>query len=103
MSNIFANVQKYAGKWEVVGQPTKLDNEDLAAFQPIATIVKSTWGKSIRFTTKVGGYQQFIPCDTQVDLPIGTSVDITKILISILHKDGEKDIYRASIEETPRF
>ena len=38
MSNIFNGVIKYAGKWDVVGE-SKLDAQDLAELEPMATIV----------------------------------------------------------------
>lgn len=103
MSNIFSNVVKYAGKWEVVGEPAKLDNEDLAALEPMATVVKSTWGKSVCFITRNTRYQMFIPCDSNVDLPIGAKVPITDVRVVTLHKDGEKDIQRVQVEESARI
>lgn len=102
MSNIFAGVTKYAGKWEVV-KHEKLDAEDIAELEPTATIVKSTWGKSFVFVTKITHYQMFIPADTEVDLPIGSKVPITDIEIVILHKEGEKDIQRVRVVENPRL
>lgn len=100
MSNIFSNVVKYAGKWDVVGE-SKLDTQDLAELEPMATVVKSTWGKSFVFVTKVTHYQMFIPADSEVDLPIGSKVPITDIIVVELHKDGEKNIQRCRVEERP--
>jgi len=100
MSNIFSNVVKYAGKWDVVGE-SKLDAQDLAELEPMATVVKSTWGKSFVFVTKITHYQMFIPADSEVDLPIGSKVPITDIIVVELHKDGEKDIQRCRVEEKP--
>lgn len=102
MSNLFSGVQKYAGKWEVVST-SRLDDEDIAELEAMATIVKSTWGKSFVFVTKITHYQMFIPADTAVELPIGSKVPITDIEISILHKEGEKDIKRARIIERARI
>lgn len=99
MSNLFSGLVKYAGKWEVVGQPQKLDNEDLAELQPMATVTKSTWGKSFCFVTKVGNYQMFIPADGSVEVPIGSKVPIKDVEIITLHKDGEKDIQRVLYQE----
>lgn len=96
MSSIFAGVPKYAGKWEVVSQE-KLDAEDLAELEPTATIVKSTWGKSFVFVTKITHYQMFIPADEAVELPIGSKVPITDIEVVVLHKEGEKDIKRVRV------
>jgi hypothetical protein len=100
MSNIFSNVVKYAGKWDVVGE-SKLDAQDLAELEPMATVVKSTWGKSFVFVTKITHYQMFIPADSEVDLPIGSKVPITDIVVVELHKDGEKNIQRCRVEEKP--
>jgi hypothetical protein len=100
MSNIFSNVVKYAGKWDVVGE-SKLDAQDLAELEPMATVVKSTWGKSFVFVTKITHYQMFIPADSAVDLPIGSKVPITDIVVVELHKDGEKNIQRCRVEEKP--
>jgi hypothetical protein len=100
MSNIFNGVIKYAGKWDVVGE-SKLDAQDLAELEPMATVVKSTWGKSFVFVTKITHYQMFIPADSEVDLPIGSKVPITDIVVVELHKDGEKNIQRCRVEEKP--
>lgn len=100
MSNIFSNVVKYAGKWDVVGE-SKLDAQDLAELEPMATVVKSTWGKSFVFVTKITHYQMFIPADSEVELPIGSKVPITDIVVVELHKDGEKNIQRCRVEEKP--
>ena len=100
MSNIFNGVIKYAGKWDVVGE-SKLDAQDLAELEPMATVVKSTWGKSFVFVTKITHYQMFIPADSAVDLPIGSKVPITDIVVVELHKDGEKNIQRCRVEEKP--
>lgn len=102
MSNIFAAVPKYAGKWEVV-KVEKLDAEDIAELEAMATLVKSTWGKSFVFVTKITHYQMFIPADTEVDLPIGSKVPITDIEIAVLHKEGEKDIQRARVIERQKL
>ena len=100
MSNIFSNVVKYAGKWDVVGE-SKLDAQDLAELEPMATIVKSTWGKSFVFVTKITHYQMFIPADSEVTLPVGSKVPLTDIVVVELHKDGEKNIQRCRVEEKP--
>lgn len=100
MSNIFSNVVKYAGKWDVVGE-SKLDAQDLAELEPMATVVKSTWGKSFVFVTKITHYQMFIPADSEVDLPIGSKVPITDIIVVELHKEGERNIQRCRVEEKP--
>jgi hypothetical protein len=100
MSNIFNGVVKYAGKWDVVGE-SKLDAQDLAELEPMATVVKSTWGKSFVFVTKITHYQMFIPADSEVELPIGSKVPITDIIVVELHKDGEKNIQRCRVEEKP--
>ena len=102
MSNIFNSVIKYAGKWEVVKQE-KFDAEDIAELEAMATVVKSTWGKSFVFVTKITHYQMFIPLDPEVELPIGSKVPITDIIVVELHKDGEKNIQRCRVEEKPRL
>ena len=100
MSNIFSNVVKYAGKWDVVSE-SKLDAQDLAELEPMATVVKSTWGKSFVFVTKITHYQMFIPADSEVTLSVGSKVPLTDIVVVELHKDGEKNIQRCRVEEKP--
>ena len=101
MSNIFGSVKKYAGKWEVVSI-SKLDDEDFAELEATATIVKSTWGKSFVFVTKISHYQMFIPADDAVTLPIGSKVPLTDIEVVVLHKEGEKeDIQRVRVIDRP--
>lgn len=100
MSNIFAGVTKYAGKWEVV-KVEKLDAEDIAELESTAVIVKSTWGKSLEFTTKLQHYKMYIPAEPEVTLPIGSRVAITDIEIVALRKEGEKDIQRCRVIDRP--
>lgn len=104
MSNIFDNIKKYdLQKWETVGEPAKLDSEDLTILEPTALIVKSTWGKSVKFTTRVNKYCMFIPCDPSVDYPVGTEVPLTAIRVITLHREGSGDIQRIRIEAFTRF
>lgn len=97
MSNIFSSLTTYAGKWELKNE-VALDNEDKAMFSR-AKVVSSEFGKSVCFFLKAGG-QKYIPMSNQgVQLSIGDDVNLDKVSIQVLGKEGEEDILRAKISE----
>lgn len=95
MSNIFGNLTVYAGKWNLKTE-VSLDAEDKAMFSS-AKVVSSEYGKSVCFFLKSGG-QQYIPMSNQgVQLNVGDPVNLDKVSIQVLEKQGEEDILRAKI------
>ena len=97
MSNIFGNLTVYAGKWNLKSE-VSLDAEDKAMFSS-AKVVSSEYGKSVCFFLKSGG-QQYIPMSNQgVQLNVGDNVNLDKVNIQVLEKQGEQDILRAKITE----
>lgn len=96
MSNFFDSFKKYRGSWQEKAVD-RLDAEDLMALQPTCVVVKGTWGRSFKFTTRVGNYDMYIPADISVTLPVNTRVPIEKIAIVTICKDGEDDKYRARV------
>ena len=86
-----ANLKIYEGKWNKVGNVDTFDADDLNLLKPMAEVVKSTYGCSVRFELKAGG-KIFIPLSTDEDLEIGTQIDITMVEIIHLQKEGTSDI-----------
>lgn len=97
MSAIFNNLRVYRGKWEV-SETTALDEQDQALFTN-AKVVNSEYGKSVCFFMKQGG-TTYIPIsrDTEVNPELGDSVDLKKVEIQTLSRQGDEDIYRAVIK-----
>lgn len=58
-----------------------------------AVVVSSQYGNSIQFTMKTGAIT-YIPLEQSSNLTTGTIIDITKVKLLTLEKDGESDIYR---------
>lgn len=97
MSNFFKNIQVYAGKYSVKAEQ-KLDAEDIAMFSG-AKVVTSEYGKSVCFFLKSGG-QQYIPLSTMgLQKEPGESVDLEKVSLQVLERQGSQDILRAKINE----
>ena len=92
--NIFAGLQVYGGKWNVIGERT-FDAEEIAAVKK-AEVVASEYGNSVCFFMNGGG-QTYIPLSNQSSLSVGDSVDLTKAKILTLHRDGNADITRIDI------
>ena len=92
--NIFAGLQVYAGKWNVVG--TRSFNDEEKAMISRAEVVASEYGNSVCFFMKTGG-QTYIPLSNQSTLGIGDEVDLNKAKLLTLHRDGSADITRIDI------
>ena len=92
--NIFSGLQVYGGSWNVV---TERDfNDEEKALISRAEVVASEYGNSVCFFMKSGG-QSYIPLSRDSQLGVGDSVDVTKVKLLTLHRDGSEDITRVSI------
>ena len=92
--NIFAGLQVYAGKWNVVD--TRSFNDEEKAMISRAEVVASEYGNSVCFFMKTGG-QTYIPLSNQSTLGIGDEVDLNAAKLLTLHRDGSADITRIDI------
>ena len=92
--NIFAGLQVYAGKWNVVG--SREFNDEEKAMINRAEVVASEYGNSVCFFMKSGG-QTYIPLSNQSTLGIGDEVDLNAAKLLTLHRDGSADITRIDI------
>lgn len=92
--NIFAGLQVYAGKWNVVSS-REFNDEEKAAVKR-AEVVASEYGNSVCFFMHSGG-QTYIPLSNQSTLGIGDEVDLNKAKLLKLHRDGSNDITRIDI------
>ena len=92
--NIFAGLQVYAGKWNVVG--SREFNDEEKAMINRAEVVASEYGNSVCFFMHSGG-QTYIPLSNQSNLTPGDAVDINKAKLLTLHRDGSADITRIDI------
>jgi len=89
--NIFAGLQVYAGKWNVVD--SRSFNDEEKAMISRAEVVLSEYGNSVCFFM-VGGGQTYIPLSNQSTLTVGDTVDINSAKLLTLHRDGSADITR---------
>ena len=89
--NIFAGLQVYGGKWNVIGE-RGFEAEEIAAVKK-AEVVSSEYGNSVCFFMHSGG-QTYIPLSNQSTLGVGDEVDLSKAKILTLHRDGSDDITR---------
>ena len=92
--NIFAGLQVYAGKWNVVD--SRGFNAEEKAMITRAEVVPSEYGNSVCFFMKSGG-QTYIPLSNQSTLGIGDEVDLNAAKLLTLHRDGSADITRIDI------
>lgn len=97
MSNLFANLKKYQESWTLVSVDA-LDAEDLSLLHH-GEIVKSTYGTSVKLYLNQGGFF-YIPMDDRDETyTIGDIVDLNRLRIKTLRKEGEKDIQRVVFAE----
>ena len=92
--NIFAGLQVYAGKWNVVD--SRSFNDEEKAMINRAEVVASEYGNSVCFFMHSGG-PTYIPLSNQSSLTPGDTVDINKAKLLTLHRDGSEDITRIDI------
>lgn len=91
MSSVFLNLKKYEQNWTVVSLDS-LDAEDISLIN-YAEVVKSTYGSSLKFIVPDGSF--YIPIDNKDEhYHIGDRVDLTRVIVKTLRKDGENDIQR---------
>ena len=91
--NIFANLQVYAGKWEVKDSRS-FTKEEIEAVES-AVVVPSQYGNSVMFTMVSGG-QTYIPLASDSTKGVGEAVDLSTAKVLTLYKQGESDIVRVS-------
>ena len=94
--NIFSGLQVYGGSWNVVAEKTRGFNAEEMALISRAEVVPSEYGNSVCFFM-VGGGQTYIPLSRDSQLTAGDSVDVSKVKLLTLHRDGSEDITRVSI------
>jgi hypothetical protein len=94
MSNIFAGLRTYAGKWMEKSRRT-FSAEEINAVES-ASVVNSTYGLSVCFMMKTGG-QTFIPLSNTSSKGVGESVDLNSATLVTLGKQGEADIIRVEV------
>ena len=91
--NIFSALRVYAGKWQV--KDTKSLSKEEIDLVDRAEVVDSQYGRSVCFFMKSGG-QTYIPLDLNSSRAAGDAVDLSKVSIITLSRQGEADIYRVS-------
>lgn len=92
---IFASLKLYAAKWKVKGEQ-KLTQEEINATTK-AEVVPSQYGKSVCFML-VTGEQCYIPLDETSTIGVGETLDLNKIVIKTLEREGSDDIMRVYVE-----
>ena len=91
MSNIFASLRTYAGKWAEKSRRA-FSAEEVDAVSN-AVVVNSNYGLSVCFMMKSGG-QTFIPLSNTSSKGVGETVDLNAATLVTLEKQGEADIVR---------
>ena len=91
MSNIFASLRTYAGKWSEKSRRA-FSAEEINAVSN-AVVVNSNYGLSVCFMMKAGG-QTFIPLSSTSSKGVGETVDLNSASLITLEKEGEYDILR---------
>ena len=91
MSNIFANLRTYEGKWSEKSR-RGFTAEEINAVSS-AAVVNSNYGLSVCFMMKSGG-MTFIPLSSTSSKGVGEVVDLNSASLVTLEKQGEADIFR---------
>ena len=96
---ILKGLQIYKGKYTLTST-LKFDEDDLLLIES-ATVVEST-----RFEGKLAislrdseGNQRFLPISEQSALEVGDQPDPKSIIILVLSRPGDPDIFRVDVEE----
>lgn len=89
--NIFNELPIYAGKYQVLDIRNFTDTELEITTQ--AVVVPSQYGASVQFKLKNGGFT-FIPLDKNATVGVGEEIELTKLQLVTLGKQGAADIYR---------
>jgi len=85
--NIFAGLQKYATKFQVI-DIRSFEADELAEVKS-AKVVASQYGMSVCFYM-TEGCQKYIPLSRDSQVSVGDTIDLTQAKILTLEKDGEK-------------
>ena len=91
---LFTGRTVYAGKWSVKNVALMSDADK--AMVNRAEIVPSEYGMSVCFFMKAGG-QTYIPVSNDCAVSVGESVDLNKVEVITLEKQGESDIERIRV------
>lgn len=89
--SLFSNVKIYAGGWSIKSKD-KLGESEFNSIKNAVT-VSSEYGVSACFFLKKGG-QFYVPMSKDSNVGIGEVLDLNKITVLTLEKDGEADIQR---------
>lgn len=93
MQNVFSGLTNYAGNWSVINR--RDFNEEEKAAVKSAHVVSSQYGSSVCFMMSSGG-QTYIPVSRDSNLAVGDSIDLDKVELLTLHRDGDEDIVRVA-------
>lgn len=93
MQNVFSGLTNYAGNWSVTNR-RDFNEEEKAAVRS-AQVVSSQYGSSVCFMMRSGG-QTYIPLSRDSELAVGDSIDLDKVELLTLHRDGDEDIVRVA-------
>ena len=91
MSNIFANLRTYAGKWSEKSR-RGFTAEEINAVSS-AAVVNSNYGLSVCFMMKAGG-MTYIPLSRDSKLTEGASIDLNSASLITLSRQGDEDKVR---------
>ena len=93
MQNVFSGLTNYAGNWSVINR-RDFNEEEKAAVRS-AQVVSSQYGSSVCFMMRSGG-QTYIPLSRDSNLAVGDNIDLDKVELLTLHRDGDEDIVRVA-------
>lgn len=94
MSNIFKSLKSYAESWEVVNV-SKFEEDDINEIAQ-AEVIESNFGYSVCFLLKSGG-KKYIPLEKESPAGLGYIIDVRKVTIITLAKQGRENIYRIRV------
>jgi len=94
MLNFFDGKKKYGGRWSV--KSTRKFTEDEISEVNKAFAVSSEYGTSCCFLMK-SGEMIYQPFSNDSTVTVGEEIDLNKVEIVTLRKDGENDIERIKI------
>jgi len=92
--NIFAGLTKYATKYAVTNS-RPLNEEELSGILS-AKVVSSSYGLSCCFFM-TSGCQQYIPLSRDSVAQVGDVVDVNKLTVLTLERDGSNPILRVEL------
>lgn len=93
---IISSLTQYKGKWNLVNS-FPLDEQDKAAVKS-AHVANSQYGLSVCFVLINGGYSYMPISNTGRQPNIDDKVELSSITVEQLHRDGDKDIFRARLD-----